>query len=159
MQEMIEMATKAIFAVVAAMAVIGLGIGVAIATMSPDTAGGDLEKNREMQKETLAKDLDGDGIPNCKDWDYDGDCIPNCKDWDYGSDVARDGKEERARNWDLCLNSGEARQAPLTIDLDGDGIPNCEDPDDDGDGIPDGEDDYPHDHDNDGTPDCRCDRI
>jgi hypothetical protein len=140
---------KAISAVVAAMAVIGLGIGVAIATMGPDTTG-DLEKNREMQREALAGDLDGERLP--KDWNYDwnygDDCVP--KDWNYSGSGCR-----RARDRDLCPNSGDAQHEPLTIDLDGDGIPNCQDQDDDGDGIPDNEDDYPRDRDNDGTPDCR----
>lgn len=44
-----------------------------------------------------------------------------------------------------------------TMDLDNDGIANCEDPDDDSDGLNDTSDEYPHDHDNDGIPDCKDD--
>ena len=128
-------------------------------------------------------DLDNDSIPNCEDLDDDGDGIndtedefphdhdndgiPDPEDEDDDNDGILDTEDEyyvgncpegeRPRPHGLRERMKERMDLFMNGDLDNDSIANCEDPDDDGDGINDTQDEYPHDHDNDGIPDGRDD--
>lgn len=125
----------------------------------------------------VAKDLDGDGIPNRFDNDVDGDGILNQFDRNVDGGVCRTGKFKGKYVGDRLPNGhlreldidddglldtslaekdidgdGLADDSFLELDIDGDGIPNHLDRDMDGDGVDNVPDD---DQDGDGTRDPR----
>ena len=138
---------------------------------------GRMMAERGMQGLFGKGDPDSDGIPNCEDPDDDADAI-NDTDDEYPHDHDNDGIPDRIDDDDdndgipdleddyyvgNCSEGNpngtmhgkmmERLKVFMNNDLDSDGIPNCEDPDDDADAINDTDDEYPHDHDNDGIPD------
>ena len=94
--------------------------------------------------QALARDIDGDGIPNRVDRDVDNDGIPNGKDRNVDGGVCKRGPKKGQYVGDRLLNGsreekdidddGLADDSPREKDIDGDGVPDTRDDDIDGDG-------------------------
>lgn len=94
--------------------------------------------------QAVAKDIDGDGIPNRVDRDVDNDGIPNGKDLNVDGGVCKRGPKKGKYVGDRLTNGsreekdidddGLADDSPREKDIDGDGKPDSSDDDCDGDG-------------------------